>query len=427
MDNGETLLLLIASSLAGVISGTLTGLIPGIHPNNIASLLITLAALSSVASAEHELLISAFLLSASVTHTFLSFIPSAFIGAPEGETALSVLPAHTMLLQGRAYEAVVLSAAGSFFAVIFAFAFLLPFKLMLFLYSYVSDFTLYVLIGISLLLILSESIKSMEPVEAVIASSFVFILSGVFGYFISNMNLSSPVFASSSNALFPALTGLFGLSTVIFSLLHTPEIPAQKTEKTRIKISSAMKSAFVGSSSGMFVSFIPGVTAAHATVIAMLARKNRSPEHVILTLSAVNTANTIFCMATLFILIEARSGVAIALQKILPITQWNGFIPPYNLSLLLISVIIASSAAYFLTIKLGKHFSTMLEHISYRHFLMITALIITALVFVLSGTLGILILAVATSIGIVPITLGVRRSNCMGVLLLNIIFYLLQQ
>ena len=43
-------------------------------------------------------LVASTILAASVSHTFLSFIPAAFIGAPEGDTAHYLLPAHRCLL-----------------------------------------------------------------------------------------------------------------------------------------------------------------------------------------------------------------------------------------------------------------------------------------------------------------------------------------
>jgi len=43
-------------------------------------------------------LVASTILATSVSHTFLSFIPAAFIGAPEGDTALYLLPAHCCLL-----------------------------------------------------------------------------------------------------------------------------------------------------------------------------------------------------------------------------------------------------------------------------------------------------------------------------------------
>jgi len=48
------------------------------------------------------------------------------------------------------------------------------------------------------------------------------------------------------------------------------------------------------------------------------------------------------------------------------------------------------------------------------------------LVFLFTGALGLLVLLVGTCIGLIPICFGVRRSTCMGVLLLPIIVMLWQ-
>ena len=92
--------------------GSLTGLIPGFHVNNVALILLALSPallelgipLASVA---------AIIVSTGTVHTFLNYIPSALIGAPDGDTALSLLPGHRMLLSGNAARGVAWSARGS--------------------------------------------------------------------------------------------------------------------------------------------------------------------------------------------------------------------------------------------------------------------------------------------------------------------------
>ena len=88
---------LLGSLFFGVMLGSLTGLIPGFHVNNVALILLALSPalldlgipLASVA---------AIIVSTGTVHTFLNYIPSALIGAPDGDTALSLLPGHRMLL-----------------------------------------------------------------------------------------------------------------------------------------------------------------------------------------------------------------------------------------------------------------------------------------------------------------------------------------
>ncbi|MHC1611488.1 MAG: tripartite tricarboxylate transporter permease [Candidatus Methanospirareceae archaeon] len=433
------LVLLFAFSMLGVLLGMITGLLPGFHPNNVAFILLSIApviiaklhSLNDFVSSETVLLLVATtIVAASVAHTFLSFIPAAFIGAPEGDTALVLLPAHRLLLEGRAYEATVLSVIGSFGAVIFSFISIIPFYLIfasLHLYEILQSLMLYLLIGISALLIFTESFSErMEAYQAIFLSASVFILSGLFGYVILNMPVHAP-FLFRSTMLFPALTGLFGLSTILFSLLYTPEIPEQVIEEPVMDRGSIMRSVISGSAFGSLVSVLPGITSAHATVMAMLARRNREPEQVIMTLSGVNTANVIFCLETLFLISRARSGATIAISRLLDVQPWREIIiPPPALVYLLIAVLIAAPFSFFITKYVGKQFALQFARLPYRKILSGTAIFLVVLVILFTGALGFLVLLVGTCIGLIPILFGVRRSNCMGVLLLPIIVKLWQ-
>jgi len=104
-------------SLLGTILGAAAGLVPGLHINNLAYMLgasagaFSGAALGSLsaygAGAEDALLlVGAMLISCLVAHTMTSILPSVFLGAPDPGLALSVLPAHRLLLEGKGIEAV---------------------------------------------------------------------------------------------------------------------------------------------------------------------------------------------------------------------------------------------------------------------------------------------------------------------------------
>ena len=174
-----SLAVFFAALMLGVLLGTLTGLIPGFHPNNVAVILVSISPvlmreLHSFDAYAFSIIVASVILATAVTHTFLSFIPAAFIGAPEADTALSLLPAHRLLLEGRAYEATVLSAIGSFSAVIFSLLCLIPFYFIVSSYLFVilQSHLLYVLIGISAILILTESSSErMEPHLAIMLST----------------------------------------------------------------------------------------------------------------------------------------------------------------------------------------------------------------------------------------------------------------
>ena len=110
--------------LAGTALGTFTGLVPGIHVNTMALLMLLgypslakviepFCASIGIDLALVPLLLACIIVSAAATHSFLDFIPSVFIGVPEEEGCLSVLPGHRLLLAGKGLTAVRLAAEGS--------------------------------------------------------------------------------------------------------------------------------------------------------------------------------------------------------------------------------------------------------------------------------------------------------------------------
>ena len=315
------IILVILFALLGTFLGVLTGLIPGLHVNNIAVIMLSIAPALLVSLMFLEqfgipevfipLLLAITIVSMSIAHTFLDFIPSTFLGAPEGETALSVLPAHSMLLEGRGYEAVMLSAIGSLGGVIIAFIFLIPFRFIIGEpgngYVILKQYMVYILIGICILLLFSEQTKvpyikktvsgrtehtvgTFSRAIGVSLGVMIFLVSGIFGYIILKLDISSP-FGLPATPLFPALGGLFGVATLINSLRETSGLPEQRITRPTLQKKDTIKSVTTGSVAGSTVGFLPGLSSGVATVIAMLFRKDPEREQVIVTLSAINTTN----------------------------------------------------------------------------------------------------------------------------------------
>ena len=100
---------ILLALLAGVAGGVFTGLLPGIHINLVMTVFVPLLVSSLTIE---PFIITLGIVALAATHTVLDFIPSIYLGAPEEETALSVLPAHQLLLEGRGHEATLLVIGG---------------------------------------------------------------------------------------------------------------------------------------------------------------------------------------------------------------------------------------------------------------------------------------------------------------------------
>jgi putative membrane protein len=442
-------LLLILFCIAGVFLGIITGLLPGLHVNNVALLLLSfsssIVAICSplftygISAPFILLLIAGFMISVSVSHSFHDTIPTTFIGAPEEETALSVLPAHTLLLKGEGYKAVALAALGSYGAILFCFALLYPLRFLLgpplALYDVIKEIMLWVLLSIVLLMISTEKTRITEfgssgkipSLLGMLFAAFVFILSGMFGLIIFEVHLTSPI-GLPAPVLFPALAGLFGIPPLLTSLFTKPTIPKQKIEpltQNNIEKKSSIISILTGSTAGIFVSLIPGLTTATGTVLAMNLRQKSSHEQTIVTLSAVNTAATFSVTMMLFLIQRARSGVTLAVKDIIPIEPWDSSTMPFELLYLLMFLLLSGALSFFLTLFIGRLFAEKFHIIPYQKLVAFTLLFVCVLIILFTGLYGLVVLAVATSIGFLPLSWGVRRSHCMGVLLIPIILYFL--
>ena len=441
------LLLVLFFCLLGVLTGIMTGLIPGLHVNNIALILLSLSSafVSSFAflvdfgfsSGFIFVLIGIYILSCSLAHTFLDCIPSTFLGAPDPDTALSVLPAHSLFVEGRGYEAVSYSAMGSFGAIVFCFCLLIPVRFIIgepfFFYETLKQIMFFVLLAISILMICTEKGKiEFKSKNGIFSSAlgmffalFVFIISGIFGIIIFEVSVSSPL-GTESPVLFPALAGLFGVSTLLNSLMTKPFIPKQKIEE--VKLSKEMKKSSIlsvatGSLGGILVSIIPGITSATGTVLALNTRGESSKRQTIVTLSAVNTACAFFVVIMMFVILRARSGAALAVMDLIKVSEWSsGFIPLY-LVYFLIALVFAGSLSYLFTLFCGKIFAKKFAKVNYTLLVKATILFALILVFLFTGFVGLFVLLVATLIGLLPVFWGVRRSHCMGVLLVPILLY----
>ena len=443
------ILLIIIFCVLGVVTGIATGLLPGLHVNNVALILLSLS--SSIVSAFGFLfsygiseqfillLICVYIISVSISHTFHDAIPTTFLGAPEEDTALSVLPAHSLLLEGKGYEAVALSAIGSYGAIIFCFLLLYPIRFLigspLFFYSILQEIMLFVLIAISILMLCTEKCKidgfgtkgKTPAIMGMLFATFVFALSGIFGIIILDFPLYSPIGLTPS-VLFPALAGLFGTPTLLTSLVTKPVIPKQTTEKLKLDKKtkkSSILSVITGSLGGILVSIIPGITSATGTILAMNVRGESDKKQTIVTLSAVNTACAFFVVVVLFIILRSRSGATLAVTGLISIEEWKAVIMPANLTYLLIALLLGGTLSYFLTLWVGRIFAMHFANVPYQRIVGLTIAMIVLLVFLFTGTTGILILIVATFIGLLPVQWGVRRSHCMGVLLIPIILHFL--
>jgi len=385
--------------LLGIVAGTITGLIPGIHINLIGAFLVSFSA--TIFFSINPACLVVFISSMAITHTFIDFIPSIFLGCPDTDTELSILPGHEMLKKGLGYEAIILTAYGSLAAIAILGVILLP---SLFIvsktYELIKELIPYLLILASILLISIEKRK--------LPALLVFLLTGFLGVFILNTNLKEP--------LLPLLTGLFGSSMLIMSIKNKTKIPPQIISKPKTNLFRPMLGALIASP---LCSFLPGLGSGQASIIGNLISKTDRKGFLAL-LGATNTLVMGFSFISLYVISKTRTGAAAAIQNLIGTLSWEIFI------LIIISIFISGFISFFLTVFLAKTFSKILDKLNYTALSYTTLILLSIVVFLVSGPIGFLILITSTLTGIYCISLNVRRTNMMGCLLIPvIIFYLI--
>ncbi len=423
---------LLASVLLGCILGTITGLIPGLHVNNVALLLVAMSP-SLLVHGISPIYIVVIILATSIAHTFLDFVPSIFLGAPEADTALAVLPGHRMLLEGRGVEAVRLSALGSAGSVTVALLLVAPLSMLVYhIYPVLHQHMGWILLTIVLLMIGSESGEMVEGQGSLAHLKYkgyailVFLLSGVLGIlaFIGD-GLMDPLLPMGTPAiLFPLFCGLFGASMLSISLITRSVIPAQ-TEVVEFDLPSRniVRGVFTGSIAGSLVAWLPGISSAVATVIIRLAIREDndgdSAREFIVAVSGVNTANAIFSLIALYIIHRPRSGAMVAVNEILNPATWD-----VSLVVLFLAVIVSVSIiSYFVTISVGERISKALSRLNYQRISATVLMCLCVMVILTTGLFGMIVFATATAIGMIPSYFKVRKSHAMGVLLFPLILF----
>lgn len=388
--------------LLGIVAGCFTGLVPGIHINLIAALLIS--ASTFLLNYFNVVSLCVFIVCMSITHTFVSVIPTIFFGAPESSYALGVLPGHRFLLKGYGFDAVKLTVIGSYFAILISIFFFIIFIIIVEkFYPIIRGYIGFILIIIATFMIFRDNKR--------LWAMFVFFISGCFGLIVFNLpSLNEP--------LFPMLSGLFGISTLIISINSQNKIPLQKiTNKINLKTKTVVQALLSGQFSGFLTSILPGLGSATAAIISMQITRNLKDKGFLILIGSISTVNFVLSLVAFLVLDRARNGSIIAVKEL--ISEANILL----IIIFLCSALITGSVSVFLTFKLGIFFSKFINKINYKKTVIFVIIFITLLVFIISGILGLFILLIATAIGIIPAITKITRTHGMGCILLPVILF----
>ena len=394
---------ILLGTFIGVILGTISGIIPGIHANTLAGVLISLQA--ALLAMFGPVALACMLFAALITHTFVDAIPSTFLGVPDADTSLAVLPAHALCLEGNGEEAVRIAALGSACAMVIA----VPLSLLCFLLLPALQPYFDWWIGILLVAAVGWMLVTSDAPGWGLA---IFIVSGILGVFaLRYAFLGWHTLAGSSAILMPLLTGLFGISVLLTA--SRGKVPVQQFQGIRMNDRMVIKSSLLGTMAGVAVGWLPGLSTASANgVLASVIGYERDRRAYILATNAANTANAFIGLAALFALDRMRNGVIAAIAGLsLP-----------SMGDLMVAGALAACAAYAITVWLSRsaHRIGLLDSLMLNR---IVILFVVLLSILLTGPFGLLILVLATAVGLVPRFINLPAVYCMGSIMVPVILW----
>ncbi len=394
---------LLLGLFIGCLIGIFTGITPGVHINLVSVIILSLS--PWLLGFVSPLTLGLVIVGMTIVHTFLDSIPATFLGAPDSDEILSVLPGHKLLLEGRGYEAVTRTAIGTLAAAMIMIA-LTPVLILLvnFLYPLVKEQMSFILLALCCFFICKEPRSKLWAL-------LVFSLAGVLGIVTLTLGLKDP--------LFPLFSGLFGTAGLLLSINEKVNIPQQKISFPVIEKKQGFGALTSAVISGSLCSMLPGLGPSQAAMIgAQFTKAMTGPTFLILN-SALNMVNMMMSFITLYAIEKGRNGAIVVVGQIV------GKIGKEELLMLLAAVLIALGIGTYLTLALTKIFAKLMTKINYKKLCIGIIIFVTGLVIVMTSWQGLLIYLTATSLGLLPPLKNVGRSHMMGCLLVPIILFLM--
>ena len=411
---------LVIACFIGILIGTTTGMIPGIHVNTAGAILF--ASSNFLLTKVSPEFLCVLMVSMSIAHALIEFVPSMLLGVPQEGTATSILPGHRMVLQGRSKEVIRIVSVGGFGAIIVTILMLPIFSILLpFLHDVSKPFTWVILLVASIYLTYSLTSNFRD----FLWSSLLFVISGILGWVIFQSPISSGV------TLMCVFSGLFGISTILFSLNDSSTIPHQNPFYELNIDYNKFKSIFAGGITGAILGFLPGFGPAQGTVIAQAVSGTNDCDdddtvNFLLATSGLNISDCLFSLIAIYIIGNPRSGIAVNMSYLISEMSIN------HLLIFIFASLLAVSVSLALSLRLGDSFSRLMGGVDYKKMslgviiLQIVILYIFIFYYKAPPLYMTLALITSTAMGMLPHYIGVGKSHLMGVLIIPAIVIYMQ-
>ena len=389
-------------TIVSALVGSISGIIPGIHPNLVASVIFSSKDALAVIIPEKNLAIGIIVL--TFANSVTNFVASCYFGVPESDNCATVLPGHRYLLRGKAHEAVMITVISSILSLLSLIA-VTPILIWItpIIYENIKKFIGYILILCVLYFIVNEK-------KSKVLAMVVFTLSGILGMIVLNMNnLREP--------LLPLLSGLFGVPALLMSLKKQENMPRQEISFPQLEKNDLFKTQASSILTGYMFSVIPSLGPSQAAIIGSKVSKLSTRGFLMLS-GSLGTVNMFMSLITAYTLGKARNGSVAVASEILAINK-------ETLIVIIGSLLVAVPVITVCSIMSSKILIKLINKIDYRILSIGVLIMITIIVSVITRWMGLFVLCVATSTGLVAYLSDMQKNHLMGALILpTIIFFL---
>jgi len=392
---------LFAFWFIGIFVGFLAGILPGIHPNQVYVLLLSFLPLLNLSPQS----LIAFIISVGISNIIFNYITSIFFSIPDPNTVLNILPGHRMVLEGNGLKALFISISSAMltFIVIVGltplFLILLPMANELF-----QNIIHFLLIGLALWMLLLE-----KGIKKRLLTLSLFLLSGLWGIVTMNSAI-----IDSSWILFPTLTGMFGLASLLTSTKGIDKIPSQ--DKSEVNVKGHVKILITGITAGFLTGILPGAGETQAgTAVSQLS--NLTQEQFLGSLASINVSNILFSLLALFSFEKIRSGLTVGINSIVNDFDFNWLL--FSMGVILLTSGVSTIICWFI----GKRMIKLLEKINYVLISKLIFVFTVIMILLLTGFVGLFVAFVSTCLGLLALLWDVKRTSNMGFLMLPLILY----
>jgi putative membrane protein len=368
-----------------------------------------------------------FMMSAVVGWAIINTLPALFLGAPDESAIFIVLPGQKYMMQGRGYEAAVITGLGAL-AGVTGLVIMSPifFRTLPKLRQITSPHMFWILGLVIAYMLMSEWPKGsgrpktgwgrfIDGWKNLFAGLFTFFMAGLLGFIILNKPLMPVKYAFQN--IMPVFVGLYAIPWVIGNIFSKTEIPPQFVPKTvdfdhRFWARGGL-SGFIG---GMFAAFMPLVTGGIGGFIAGHATAQRDDRLFVASQGASKAVYYIGAFLLFFVpgLGLTRGGMAWMMRPFFQTLSYDQYWRMAGV------ILLAAGLSFLLLLLLSRLMIWVVNSINYRSLSVVTFFILIGVVLFIGGPMGLALMSVATGIGLVPVYFHSRRMNCMGVLLVPI-------